>query len=254
MPTQLYLPQLTTLAFPPVESALQEPDGLLAWGGDLSPQRLLLAYRLGIFPWSMPDEPLLWWNPSQRMVLPFEQLNISHSMRKLLKKLYRNPDGPWQIKIDTDFSSVIQHCASTREYAQGTWISEDFIIAYTQLHHAGITHSIETWYEDTLVGGLYGVSIGKMFFGESMFSHQTDSSKLALIFLMYYLAKQQVFLIDCQQETGHLTRMGGTCISRRDFSLHLDKVCSQPPIIWEKGIIHPQILDTLFLPSINLSY
>ncbi|WP_071058538.1 leucyl/phenylalanyl-tRNA--protein transferase [Pelistega sp. MC2] len=235
--SNIFLPQLgPSIAFPDVESALTDPDGLLAWGGDLSFQRLLNAYAHGIFPWCNPDEPLLWWSPSLRMVLQFQHLNVSHSMHKLIKKIKRDPNSPWEIRIDTAFEKVMRSCAATPRHDQtGTWIAEDIIQAYSHLHQKGYAHSVETWYDKQLVGGLYGVSLGKMFFGESMFSHLSNASKLALIFLMNYLAKQDVFLIDCQQETAHLTSMGGACISRQLFSEHLRIHTPQEKIIWQIG-------------------
>ena len=240
----LTLPQLSaSITFPSTETALKHPDGLLAWGGDLSSERLLAAYQRGIFPWCYENEPLLWWTPSARMVLSFHHLHISHSLKKRLKKIQRNPLGDSQVRIDTAFERVMRACAGKRRHQEGTWIAEDFIQAYTLLHHQGYAHSVEFWEKEQLVGGLYGVSIGKMFYGESMFSHQTDASKIALVFLMYYLAKQGVYLIDCQQETPHLSSMGGACISRHDFEQHLQQVCHQSPIIWQKGLLLPDILS-----------
>lgn len=232
------------IIFPPTKQALKNPDGLLAWGGDLSTERLLAAYSLGIFPWCSEDEPLLWWTPSSRMVLQFQHLHISHSLKKRLRKMQRTPLGDRQIRIDTAFEAVIQACAGKRRQQDGTWIAEDFIHAYTLLHHQGYAHSVELWEKNQLIGGLYGVSIGKMFYGESMFSYQTDASKITLVFLMYYLANQGVFLVDCQQDTPHLTSMGGACITRDTFEQHLKQVCSQAPIIWEKGVVSPHIIAT----------
>lgn len=246
MTSPLILPQLTATdtSFPDVETALHEPDGLLAWDGDLSPARLLNAYQNGIFPWCSEDEPLLWWSPSQRMILSFDNLHISHSLKKRLKKMQRDPQGSFEVRLDSAFEEVIRACASKKRSGQnGTWIAEDFIHAYTHLHHLGYAHSVETWFEGQLIGGLYGVSIGKMFYGESMFSSQTDSSKIALVFLMHYLAKQGVYLIDCQQDTPHLTSMGGHCITRKAFSTHLQKVCSLTPVQWATGFLSPDILS-----------
>lgn len=244
------LPQLSaSVAFPDTNNALTYPDGLLAWGGDLSSERLLAAYRLGIFPWCSENEPLLWWTPSARMVLQFQHLHISHSLKKQLRKIQRNPLEPCQIRIDTAFTDVMRACAGKRRHQDGTWIAEDFIQAYTQLHLQGYAHSVELWENEQLIGGLYGVSIGKMFYGESMFSYQTDASKIALVFLMAYLAKQQVYLVDCQQETPHLTSMGGACITRSAFEKHLALVRDQPPIIWEKGTVDPAILTSAISTS-----
>ncbi|NOL50176.1 leucyl/phenylalanyl-tRNA--protein transferase [Pelistega europaea] len=239
------LPQLSaSIVFPPSEQALKHPDGLLAWGGDLSTERLLAAYQRGIFPWCSANEPLLWWTPSARMVLQFQHLHISHSLKKQLRKIQRNPLGSRQVRIDTAFTDVMRACAGKRQHQEGTWIAEDFIQAYTQLHNQGYAHSVELWEDEQLIGGLYGVSIGKMFYGESMFSHQTDASKITLVFLMYYLALQGVYLVDCQQETPHLTSMGGACIPRQSFEQHLQLVCPQAPIQWQKGFVCPDILDS----------
>lgn len=237
------LPQLSaSTTFPPTDKALMHPDGLLAWGGDLSTERLLKAYRQGIFPWCAENEPLLWWTPSARMVLQFKHLHISHSLKKQLRKLQREPHGKRQVRIDTAFEKVMRACAEKRKNQDGTWIAEDFIQAYCLLHQQHYAHSVEVWDNEELIGGLYGVSIGKMFYGESMFSRQTDASKIALVFLMHYLAHQGVYLVDCQQETPHLTSMGGACISRHAFEQHLQQVCTQTPIQWHKGFVHPDVL------------
>lgn len=228
--------------FPDISTALNDPDGLLAWGGNLNSNRLIDAYSKGIFPWHNPDEPLLWWCPSERMVLQFKHLHISHSMKKIIKKMQREKNHPLTIRLDTCFEHVMRSCAQKRRHQEGTWISEDFIQSYSELHRLGLAHSVETWHNNTLVGGLYGVSIGKMFFGESMFSKENNTSKLALIFLMYYLAKQGVLLIDCQQNTAHLNSMGGECMSREAFSNYLSHTIEQDHIVWRQGCLSPHLI------------
>ena len=198
------------LAFPPPEEA--EPSGLLAVGGDLSLRRLLLAYCMGIFPWYCQGEPILWWSPDPRLILEPEHIRISQSLRRVLKK------GLFQITIDRDFPSVIQGCAkASRRGEPGTWIVDDMLAAYTRLHTAGFAHSVETWHEGKLVGGLYGVSIGGAFFGESMFSLASDASKAALAYLAAALRAWGIGLIDCQITTEHLLSMGAREMPRPEF-------------------------------------
>ena len=213
--------------FPPVANALTEKDGangLLAAGGDLSPQRLLTAYRLGIFPWYGEDDPLLWWSPDPRMVLSPNSLKISHSLRKTL----RNAD--YEIRLDSAFAQVIQACASApREGQNGTWIRPEMQNAYIELHRLGYAHSVETWCDGMLVGGLYGIAIGRAFFGESMFSDATDASKIALAHLCALLQQRDFGIIDCQMETTHLASLGAKPISRADFIRRLDELCPDIP-------------------------
>lgn len=201
--------------FPPVETALAEPagpDGLLAAGGDLSPQRLLAAYRQGIFPWYSPGEPILWWSPDPRMVLFPAELHLSRSLAKALR------NAPYSVRLDTAFADVIHACADTpRKGRQGTWISAEMTAAYCELHRLGYAHSVETWINGQLAGGLYGVAIGRAFYGESMFSHARDVSKIALAHLCAYLKRRGFGIIDCQMKTSHLTSLGARLISRRDF-------------------------------------
>jgi leucyl/phenylalanyl-tRNA---protein transferase len=198
--------------FPPLESALSDPNGLLAVGGDLSPQRLLAAYRQGIFPWYSPGDPILWWSPDPRMVLFPEQVRITRSLAKVLR------NGDYQIKLDSAFDRVIAACAAMpREGQSGTWITAEMQAAYCHLHRLGYAHSVETWRGDRLIGGLYGIAIGRAFFGESMFSHATDASKIALIHLCRFLAARSFGIIDCQMETPHLASLGASPLPRSEF-------------------------------------
>ena len=205
-------------SFPPVENALREPNGLLAVGGDLSPQRLLEAYSKGIFPWFNADEPILWWSPNPRMVLFPEEIKISRSLRKTLKKEH------YQIRTDGSFTQVMHACASSRKGQIGTWIHPEMIAAYTALHDMGLAHCVETWMDGELVGGLYGVALGQVFFGESMFSRVSDASKIALVHLAKQLQRWEFGLIDCQVKTGHLTSLGAREIPRSEFSQQLDRL------------------------------
>lgn len=205
-------------SFPPVENALREPNGLLAVGGDLSPQRLLEAYSKGIFPWFNADEPILWWSPNPRMVLFPEEIKISRSLRKTLKKDH------YQIRTDGSFTQVMHACASSRKGQVGTWIHPEMIAAYTALHDMGLAHCVETWMDGELVGGLYGVALGQVFFGESMFSRVPDASKIALVHLAKQLQRWEFGLIDCQVKTGHLTSLGAREIPRSEFSQQLDRL------------------------------
>ncbi len=200
--------------FPPVETALREPAGpagLLAAGGDLSPERLLAAYRLGIFPWSSADEPLLWWSPDPRMVLFPNELKISRSFAKVLRNLR------YEVRLDTRFAQVMAECAAPRKGQPGTWITAGMQEAYLRLHELGYAHSVETWMENKLVGGLYGVAIGRAFYGESMFARTSNASKIALAHLCRYLFQRGFAVIDCQMNTAHLATLGAREISRREF-------------------------------------
>lgn len=207
--------------FPPVENALIEPNGLLAVGGDLSPQRLLAAYCKGIFPWFNEDDPILWWSPDPRMVMFPSELKISRSLRKTLKKDY------YQICTDRCFTQVMQACAAPRKEQAGTWIHPQMIAAYSALHEMGLAHSVETWIDGELAGGLYGVSLGKVFFGESMFSRQPDASKIAFVHLVKQLQCWEYGLIDCQVRTGHLASLGAREISRAEFGQKLDALITR---------------------------
>ncbi|MCC6917069.1 leucyl/phenylalanyl-tRNA--protein transferase [Nitrosomonas sp.] len=208
--------------FPPLKQALKEPNGLLAAGGDLSPERLISAYRQGIFPWFNSDELILWWSPDPRMVLFPQELKISRSLHKTLKKHH------YQIRADSSFTGVMQACAAPREHQGGTWIHAEVIAAYTVLHQMGIAHSVETWIDGELAGGLYGVAIGKTFFGESMFSRVTDASKIALVYLAKQLENWGYGLIDCQMKTAHLMSMGAREIPRPQFAEQLNELTRLP--------------------------
>ncbi|MDO8270723.1 MAG: leucyl/phenylalanyl-tRNA--protein transferase [Gammaproteobacteria bacterium] len=201
----------TSLDFPPVSRALRDPDGLLAVGGDLRPERLRRAYEQGIFPWYSDDQPILWWSPSIRMVLAPEELHISRSMRKVLH------NQQFRISFDTAFRQVIGQCASVREAGPGTWITTEMQEAYCELHAQHIAHSVEVWEHDTLVGGLYGIAMGQLFFGESMFSLRDNASKAALIVLARQLQQWGYRLIDCQVPSEHLRSLGAKEMPRKAF-------------------------------------
>ena len=199
--------------FPPLESALVEPNGLLAASEDVTPARLLEAYRRGIFPWYSGDQPVLWWSPDPRMVLFVDEFRIARSLRKRIKQ------QRWAITVDSAFRAVITACASARRPGQtGTWITPAIIDAYASLHERGYAHSVEAWRDGELIGGLYGVAIGRMFFGESMFARESDASKVALAHLVAMLRARAVPLVDCQQQTGHLASFGARPIPRRMFA------------------------------------
>lgn len=198
--------------FPPLKQALTEPNGLIAVGGDLSPHRLLAAYRQGIFPWFSPGEPVLWWSPDPRMVLFPHELTISRSLRKVMQQQL------FELRLNSDFEAVIRACAATPRPGQpGTWITEDMIMAYTQLHHMGFAYSAEAWQHGRLVGGCYGIKIGRMFYGESMFHHVSNASKVAFAYLVQWLNTQQVGMIDCQMHTPLLASFGAYEIPRDRF-------------------------------------
>jgi leucyl/phenylalanyl-tRNA--protein transferase len=197
--------------FPPVDQALREPDGLLAAGLDLAPDRILDAYRHGIFPWFSEGQPVLWWSPNPRMVLVPAEIRITRSLLKVLR------NRPYEVRCDSAFAAVMRACAAPRGGQAGTWISEGMIGAYTALHERGYAHSVETWIDGRLAGGLYGMAIGRMFYGESMFASERDASKIALVHLARYLETQDFGLIDCQMNTDHLASMGGREIPRHEF-------------------------------------
>jgi len=211
-------------AFPPLKHALEQPNGLLALGGDLSPARLLEAYRHGIFPWFNAEDPILWWSPDPRMVLIPNEFKISQSLRKVLRK------DNYEVRIDTAFEQVMRACASPRDGQEGTWIVEDIVSAYCELHRLGYAHSVETWINGTLVGGLYGIALGKMFYGESMFSRHTDASKIAIAHLAKQLGLWQFGMIDCQMSTPHLSSLGAHEIPRSAFATRLQELIHYPPI------------------------
>ncbi len=218
--------------FPPLSAALSEPNGLLAAGGDLSPERLVTAYRRGIFPWYSEGQPILWWSPDPRMVLFVDEFRVAHSLAKRVRR------GEFEVRIDSAFRDVIDNCAALpRSGQRGTWITAEMIDAYCELHRRGIAHSVESWRNGQLCGGLYGMALGKVFFGESMFARETDASKVALVHLVALLRDQGVTLIDCQQETAHLRSFGARPISRAAFAGHLHALIhSTAPVAgWRPG-------------------
>jgi leucyl/phenylalanyl-tRNA--protein transferase len=211
--------------FPPLELALREPNGLLCFGGDLTPQRLVRAYAEGIFPWYSPGEPILWWSPDPRMALFPGEFKVSRSLRRRLKC------GGYEIRLDTRFREVIQACAHKPRPGQtGTWITPEIQAAYIRLHELGYAHSAETWIAGRLAGGLYGVAIGRMFYGESMFAHEADASKIALAHLVRFLAGRGFGLIDCQMNTAHLASLGAREIPRGEFIRRLQTLIALPPL------------------------
>lgn len=217
--------------FPPVDQALTEEQGaagLLAAGADLSPARLLDAYRHGIFPWFSEGQPILWWSTDPRMVLMTADFKITSSLGKSMRKARQDPR--WEFRFDTAFEAVMRACAAPRKNQDGTWISEDIVAGYTGLHRLGYAHSSEVWFEGELVGGAYGVCIGRMFYGESMFAKVSNASKMALVHLVTHLREHGVEMIDCQQETAHLARFGAKPISRVEFLSHLHTATQLPSI------------------------
>ncbi len=214
--------------FPPVEHALDEPNGLLAAGGGLNEARLLEAYSRGIFPWFGDGDPVLWWSPDPRVVLPTDAVHVSRSLaRRLRKKDYR-------LTLDHAFGDVLHGCAAPRAGERGTWITSSMKRAYHRLHRAGHAHSIEVWMDDELAGGLYGVALGRMFYGESMFSRRADGSKIALVALAAQLARWQFPLIDCQMATSHLARLGSREMPRPEFVRRVARLVQEPapPLPW----------------------
>lgn len=232
--------------FPPVSAALRRPNGLLAASEEINAERLARAYSRGIFPWYSQGEPVLWWSPDPRMVLYPAEFRLHRSLRKTLSKLAR-PDSRIEIVLDQDFEAVMRACAAPRPGQPGTWITEAVIAAYVGLHRAGLAHSIETRIDGELVGGLYGVSLGRMFYGESMFTRATDASKIALAALVALLRNEQVVLIDCQQATTHLASLGGRTIARSEFCRHLESAVRAPAIDWMAYAQNP--LNALLSPG-----
>jgi len=229
--------------FPPVDAALSDPAGLLAAGADLSISRLRSAYSNGIFPWYSDGEPILWWSPDPRMVLACDDFSPSHSLRKRLRLIARDESGPApriQIRVDTAFDQVMAHCAAPREGQIGTWITSEMQQAYRAWHRVGDAHSVETWIDGRLAGGLYGISLGGMFFGESMFTHVSDASKIALAYLVTFLRRFDVQWIDCQQQTRHLASLGAGPVARTQFVEHVRQAVSRPAPLWRPGRLDSQ--------------
>ena len=208
--------------FPQVETALKDPNGLLAMGGDLSLEWLLDAYRHGIFPWFNPGEPILWWSPDPRMVLVPGEIRVTRSLAKRMR------NAGFELRVDSAFVEVMRACGAPREDVAGTWISEAMVAAYSRLFDAGYAHSVETWHDGVLVGGLYGVAIGRMFYGESMFSREPDASKIALVRLAQQLQQWEFGMIDCQMETAHLSSMGARTMPRAAFVTRLAELVNLP--------------------------
>jgi len=217
--------------FPPVDEALIEPNGLLAAGGDLSPERLLDAYAHGIFPWFNEDDPVLWWSPDPRMVLFPRDLHVSRSLRRAIRS------GRFCVTLDRAFEAVMEGCAAPRRNQDGTWITPAMMSAYARLAQLGYSHSVETWEDDELVGGLYGVALGRVFYGESMFSRRSDGSKVAFAYLARQLERWRFVLIDCQMATGHLASLGAREIPRDEFLRSVRTGTAQ------RGVLVPWRLD-----------
>jgi len=224
--------------FPDVSEALTEPNGLLAIGGDLSPERLLAGYRQGIFPWYSHGQPILWWSPNPRAIQRLTALKVSRSLRKTLKR------QNYQVKFDTAFADVISECARPRGDGLGTWITDEMRNAYIRMHKLGHAHSVEVWDEDRLVGGLYGVSLGQLFFGESMFSRRNDTSKIAFVYLVRQLAKWGFAMVDCQVYSDHLGSLGTETVAREKFIEYLDIYCEKPgkPGPWQCDLSLNEVL------------
>ncbi len=210
--------------FPDVSLALEEPDGLLAVGGNLTPATLLNAYQSGIFPWYSDGQPILWWSPNPRAVIYPERLKVSRSLKKRLRQ------GQFEVTLDHAFEEVISACATARDDGAGTWITSEMRAAYITMHRLGHAHSVETWRDGALVGGLYGIAIGQLFFGESMFSHASDASKVAFALFVEQLKRWQFSLIDCQIGSPHMTSLGAEEIARSAFINHIDAACRTPSL------------------------
>ena len=227
-------------SFPPLSAALTEPNGLLAAGGDLSPERLVAAYRRGIFPWFSAGQPILWWSPDPRMVLHVDEFRVSRSLARRVRR------RDFEIRIDTAFRDVIDGCAaSPREGQRGTWITPEMMDAYCELHERGVAHSVESWRDGRLCGGLYGMAIGQVFFGESMFARESDASKVALVHLVALLRRQGVPLVDCQQETAHLSSFGARPIPRATFAAQLSELIhsTEPVAGWRAGVFEASEIE-----------
>ncbi|MBL1140989.1 MAG: leucyl/phenylalanyl-tRNA--protein transferase [Proteobacteria bacterium] len=228
---QLYWVEDNLLAtdFPPLNKALRDPDGLLAIGGDLSTERLLDAYKKGIFPWFNEGQPVMWWSPDPRCVLLPEEIKISRSLAKRLRQ------NKFNITYDTVFIDVLNACAAARKHIEDTWITNDIKLAYTKLFESGYAHSVECWQDKKLIGGLYGLAMGKVFFGESMFSFESDASKVALVYLAQLLKQKDFRLIDCQVHSPHLQTLGAKPIQRELFVQILNNFCNDDKILFQSS-------------------
>ncbi len=223
--------------FPDVERALDEPNGLLAIGGNLQPDSLLAAYRGGIFPWYERGQPILWWSPDPRLVLFPERLRVTRSLRKTMRQT------GWALSFDRDFAAIMRACAAPREPGGGTWITEEMLAAYADLHHLGYAHSVEVWRDGELAGGLYGVALGGVFFGESMFHRRSDASKIALVGLVHHLRERGCAMIDCQMQTHHLMSLGAETVPRTRFTALLAACDEGPgPARWETRVFPAAVL------------
>jgi leucyl/phenylalanyl-tRNA---protein transferase len=216
-------------AFPPASDALADPNGLVCAGLELSAERVLLAYERGIFPWYSEGQPVLWWSPDPRMVLLPENFKLHRSLKKTLR------NTRYEIRVDERFEDVMRGCAELRPDQGGTWITDSIIAAYSQLHHAGLAHCVECWIDGELAGGLYGIALGKVFFGESMFMRRTDASKIAFAHLVAQLSKWGFELIDCQQETVHLASFGARPIPRENFLQQLQRLIHSDAMVPRTG-------------------
>lgn len=227
--------------FPPGDRALRDPDGLLAAGGDLSAERLINAYRRGIFPWYEGDQPILWWSPDPRFVLYPSDIRVSRSLRKVLRR------DCFEVRADSAFADVVQACSELRRDQGGTWITPAMFAAYCNLHKLGVAHSVETWRDGRLVGGLYGVALGRVFFGESMFYRETDASKVALVVLCRRLVECGFELVDCQVATQHLSSLGAVAIRRKEFETRVAEAVDHVPLAspWLRG-------ELSLVPPLNL--
>lgn len=226
---------LDTTQFPPTTWAMSEPNGLLAFSTDIDADWLQAAYERGVFPWYSPGEPVLWWSPSPRAVLYTESFKLHRSLRKRIAQ--QRQVSTRSIRLNTAFETVIRACAEPREGQAGTWITEEVIAAYTSLHRRGLAHSVEHWNGNQLVGGLYCVALGGMVYGESMFSRETDASKVAFAHFVYWLICQNVFIIDCQQATRHLMSMGACSVPREQFEAAMAKAQSSRGPQWFSGVL-----------------
>ncbi len=215
--------------FPDVEYAIENPDGLLAVGGDLSEERLILAYKSGIFPWYSDPDPILWWSPDPRAVLFLDELKVSRSLAKSIR------NRGYKVYMNRDYDKVVENCADSRKETDGTWITEPMKVAYQSLYKAGLAHCVSVYHNEILIGGLYGISMGKFYFGESMFSTATDASKVALYYLVQYLKEYQFLMIDCQVPNAHLQSLGSRNIKRKEFTGYLQQWGDypQPEKMWQ---------------------